>query len=103
MRLFRNIIVGALAVAGAFALSAIDDGTVGAGALILAMFLAVITAGLVAAAAVDHWVDRPAVNPVMAAQAAAARCSSCRRTRISMGGMWACPKCDLAPVRRSRR
>jgi hypothetical protein len=93
MRPIRTVVLGAAAAAGAFALAVFADGAVGAGAMILGLFLAVAATGLVAAAAVNHWIDRPVLNPVLVAQAAAARCS-CGRARASISGMWVCERCD---------
>ena len=95
MRPIRTILLGGVAVAGAFALASVDDGTVGAGAMILGLFLAVAAAGFLAAAAVNHWIDRPVLNPVLVRQAAAARCS-CGRVRTAISGMWVCDRCDAS-------
>ena len=92
MQPIRTMLLGGIGVAAAFALASLD-GTIGAGATVLALFLTVTVTGLLAAAVVNHWIDRPVINPILVAQAASARCS-CGRARTSVSGMWVCERCD---------
>lgn len=94
MQSIRTFVLGAMVVVAAFAVSALNDGAIGAASLILGLFLALAATGLAAAAAVDRWLDSPVVNPVLAAQTASARCSTCGGPRESLSGLWICKRCD---------
>ena len=106
MRVTRILLIGAAASAGFAAVGAVVSGAVGAGALIFALFLAVVTIGLAISAVVDRFVDRPVENPLLPPMASvqrekrSPRCTECGKRMTRTASIAVCRKCDQAPARR---
>jgi hypothetical protein len=89
--------------------STVDDGVLGAGAFIIAVFAAVVTVGLVMAVAMNLLAERSddrmlAPRPRLARRRApggdrgAVTCSSCGRAMVRSDRIWLCERCDRASV-----
>lgn len=97
MRTVQIVLIGGLAAAAAFFVPV--GGTLHDGAFMLGLFTIVLTVGLATAAVVEQFADRPVLNPVLVAQAAAQRCTECGTPRITSGSLLLCARCDRAPAR----
>jgi len=97
---------GSIAAVGALAISRAASGFLEAGAFVLALFLATITIGVVAAFTVSALFDRSDERKAYRGRRFKKRrwgngvelCGSCRGTMDQIGDIWVCPACDLAPA-----
>ncbi len=105
MRTILTGVAGIAIAAVAFAASIADDGALGAGAFVLAIFVALVTLGLVMAAAVNLFVERSndrsfaPRRQLLRGRAPGGdldtvTCSSCGREMVRTDHIWLCERCD---------
>ena len=91
-----------LALTAVVVATALDGGMADDGSVVVAIVAIVATIGFAAAAAFDHWMDRPVENPHLARPLRAhsivrtPRCSTCRSPMHSTGSLLVCDTCDRA-------
>ena len=91
MRAILIAVVGGAATLGALSVAAINNGSIGDAAVILAIFLATVTIGITLAAAAERLGNRPR-------KSRPGSCSVCRTSMHQIDTIWVCPSCDLAPA-----
>lgn len=94
---------GGAASTAAFAVSQLGDGLLAAAAFVVALFVPVITAGILLSAAADAWLARPRLWTSARCfrpgrWLGAAHCGGCRRRRLQLQFIWVCERCDRAPA-----
>ncbi len=103
MRTIHVAALGGVASGAAFAASQSGDGLPAAAAFVLALFIPVVTTGVVLAAGVDAWLSRPLrwTSPLWRRAGRwldAARCGGCHGRRMQLHFVWVCERCDRAPA-----
>ena len=85
-----------------FGLSRIGGGLLGAGALVIALFMVPLTVGAVIATLFVAWQEsRPSrfgIDQLGSPSRTRQRCGSCRRRMTLLGPIWICPLCDRVAV-----
>lgn len=100
---------GATIAAVAAVVSTVDDGALGAGAFVIAIFAALVTLGFVMAVAVNALVERSDdrlsyPRPRLLRKRAAGgdppgvTCSSCGKGMVRTDHIWLCERCDRVSV-----
>jgi hypothetical protein len=108
MRRIEFLIIGMIALGAAAGAATIERGPIHDGAFVTAIVFALATAGLIAAAAVERFVDRPVHNPNLPVPVPARstltrrfrvpRCSDCGSAMNRAGTLFLCARCDRAPI-----
>jgi hypothetical protein len=102
MRMARPLVIGGSATAIAVVVAVMADGLIGAGSVLLAIFLGAVTLGFVVAAVVEAVSDeRRAASEAGFARRSRRRhgnrCTQCGAPLIQQGTVRLCPACDQAP------
>jgi hypothetical protein len=101
-------VVGVIAVGAAIGAAIMQGGLIDGGAFLTAIVFTLTMLGLVAAAVVDHVVDRPVHNPNLPLPVPARsrstrhfrarQCSDCGAAMRRAGTLYLCERCDRAPI-----
>lgn len=102
-RMARPLVIGGSATAIAVVVAVTADGLIGAGSVLLAIFLGAVTLGFVVAAVVETLDDqRRGPSEVGSARRSRRRhgdrCTQCGAPLITQGAVRLCPACDRAPT-----
>jgi len=111
MRSIITAVTGGAVALAAFQLSRIDDGLVGSASLILAIFIAAISAGVLVAAAINTWFDKAGGIALARGRtrrtwhrrhetSGAIACGTCRQKMVRLEAIWVCERCDGVPANR---
>lgn len=108
MRLVVSSIAGLSLALGAFVVSTLDDGWLGAVCFILSLFIGAVTIGSIAASCVNRVVERGRLRAAMKPRPSDAtsstrwrsgvRCGTCGAEMVRRETIWVCAMCDLAPI-----